>query len=457
MVIKIEMPKLSDTMSEGKILAWKKSVGDKVRAGEVIAEIESDKANMEMEAVDPGYLRKILIPAGSSAPVGTLIAVFTETASEEIPELAAGGQNGTKTSSGGHGQESPKIAATRTEATAKPQTSSPAAIAATLATSASSTATAVATRGPSARGSARIVASPLASRMAAELNLDLTSIRGSGPEGRIVKRDILEAAKNKPAAAARAGAAPEARSEKKQEGALYRAPALSALPGQAYEDVPVSSMRRIIGTRLVESKAQAPHFYLTVEVDMKQAIRAREQLNSITGVNVTYNDFVVKAVALCLGRHPGLNASWQTDFIRYYKSIDIGVAVALPDGLITPIVRACQLKSLGMISQEVKELAEKAKAKRLTPDEFKGGTFTVSNLGMFGVKHFTAIINPPEACILAVSAIQEVPVVENGAVVPGHRMSLTLSSDHRVVDGALAAQFMRDLKQAIESPVSLAL
>ncbi len=473
MAIPIEMPKLSDTMSEGKILSWKKSEGDAVLAGEVLAEIESDKANMEMEAYDSGYLRKIVVPEGRSAPVGAIIAVITAERDEDIAQILtrAMAPAGKAALAGHEGSQAPaaapaapwRPAAAAMSAAAPPPAAAAASRPASPATNGGS---GTATRGR--KGAGRVLASPLAFRMAAELGLDLTAIRGSGPAGRIVKRDVLDASgagaqaaradaplpAASPAAQAKAGTQTKAGV---QLGAPFRPPLLAPVPPQSHEDIPVSSMRRIIGARLVESKTAAPHFYLTVEVDMKAVLRAREELNRITGVNVTYNDLVVKAVAACLLRHPGLNACWQGDFIRRYRSVDIGIAVALPDGLLTPVVRACHLKSLGAISEEIKDLVERAKTKKLTPDDYKGGTFTVSNLGMFGVKHFTAIINPPEACILAVSAVEEVPVVEGGAVVPGHRMSLTLSSDHRVVDGALAAQFMRDLKQVLETPVALAL
>jgi len=462
-VITIGMPKLSDTMSEGKILQWRKAEGDKIRPGEVIAEIESDKSNMEMEVPDGGYLRRILVPAGGSAPIGALIAVMTESPNEDFSEALAKLDSGSQKRTGDNGHP---LQARAAEPGPRPEPPAPALPAPppasppsapqppTSAPPAAVRAPAPAPRGQ--RGQGRILASPLAFRMAAELGLDLSLVKGSGPDGRIVKRDILEAAQKKSTLPQPAASPPSGAPAAKQ-GAPYRPAALPALPAQSHEDVPVSSMRRIIGARLVESKAMAPHFYVTVEVDMKRAIQAREQLNSIAGVNVTFNDLVVKAASLALGRHPGINASWQGDFIRYYKSIDIGIAVALPDGLITPVVRGCQLKSLGHISQDIKDLVERARQKRLTADDYKGGTFTISNLGMFGVKSFTAIINPPEACILAVSAILEVPVVENGAVVPGHRMSITLSSDHRVVDGASAAEFLRDLKQLLENPIALAL
>lgn len=424
MAIIIEMPKLSDTMSEGKILTWTKQEGDAVEAGEVLAEIESDKANMEMEAYDSGYLRRLIVPAGESAPVGAPIAIVTEEKDEDISNAL------NETTSAANEVAAPQTQEASVKAAAAGRAAAP-----------------ITTAG--GNGKKRVLASPLALRMAAELGLDLQNIAGTGPEGRIVKRDIVEASSGAPAALPRQSPAAESPAAIGLQ--------LDHLPPQTFEDVPHSSMRRVIGSRLLESKNSAPHYYVTVEVNMRRAIQAREELNQVPGIKITYNDLVVKAVALALGNHPALNASWKDDSIRLYKSVDIGFAVAIPDGLLTPVVRACHLKSLGMISREIKELVDRAREKKLTPDDYTGGTFTISNLGMFGVKHFTAIINPPEACILAVSGIDEVPVVENGSVVPGHRMALTLSSDHRVVDGAQAAQFLRDLKQTLENPVSLAL
>ncbi|MBI4605652.1 MAG: pyruvate dehydrogenase complex dihydrolipoamide acetyltransferase [Planctomycetes bacterium] len=463
MAIIIEMPKLSDTMSEGKILSWKKREGEPVQAGEIIAEVESDKANMEMEAYDSGFVRKVLVPEGGSAPVGAPIAIVTEGADEDIAQVVAG-------------------LSARAPPALRPGVSAPAAVQRNPATPAHSATSAALARpavpGPSAvpgrpaasapparpgadgRGRGRLLASPLAFRMAAELGIALSEVQGTGPAGRIVKRDVLKAASERAEKAERPEAPPRPAAPAPgaaPAGAPFAPPALEPLPPQAFEDLPVSAMRRTIAQRLAESKAQAPHFYVTVEVDAKGLVRARDELNAVPGVNVTYNDLVVKAAALALVRHPALNASWQGDAVRRYRSVDIGVAVALPDGLVTPVVRACHLKGLAAISREIRELAERARQRKLAPGEYSGGTFTVSNLGMFGVRHFTAILNPPEACILAVGAVEEVPVVEGGAVVPGRRMALTLSSDHRVVDGAQAAQFLRDLKQMLESPTSLAL
>ena len=467
MAIIIEMPKLSDTMSEGKILSWKKKEGDQVSAGEVLAEIESDKANMEMEAYDAGYLRKQLVPEGGSAPVGAAIAIITEDPAEDIAGALQSAAKGKPAE--GHGPakapaEEPRPAAEAArpepakkaapaprEEPAPKSRPEPRREAARDGEPARPQPSKTAVEAPAeGDGRGKIRASPLAFRMAAELGVDLRSVAGSGPHGRIIKRDIEKAARSPGSALQRGAASTDA-------PAAARPPAAAEkLPARA-EDVPHSSMRRIIAERLSESVRTAPHYYVTMEVDMKAAVRAREDLNAIDGLDITYNDLVIKAAALALARHPDVNASWQGDFIRKHPTVDIGVAVALPEGLITPVVRECHRKSLGMISREVKELVEKARAKKLAPDDYAGATFTISNLGMFGVKHFTAIINPPAACILAVGAIEEVPVVENGAIVPGRRMALTLSSDHRVVDGARAAEFLRDMKRLLEKPMSLAL
>lgn len=435
MAITIEMPKLSDTMSEGKVLSWKKSEGDAIEPGEILAEIESDKANMEMEAYDAGYVRKLLIPEGGAAPVGAPIAILTEEPDEDIAdaleELKSGAQ-----------------AAPAEPAPAEPAGPEPAAHAPAPAAAEAEAPPAV-TAGE-ARPAGRVLASPLALRMAAEYGLDLSTIEGSGPRGRVVKRDIEQAL------AARGDAKPPS-TMPAAAPAGASAPPASTTAQAGYEDVPVSNMRKIIGARLTESKATAPHFYATMEIDMDAAVEARSRLNGFAGTSITFNDMVVKAVATALMRHPGVNASWQRDFIRYYSSADVGVAVSIPDGLITPVVRACHLKGLAKISEEIKTLAERAKQKKLAPDEYRGGTFTVTNLGMLGVSEFTGIINPPEACILAVGAVRSVPVVRDGAVVPGRQMKLTLSCDHRVVDGATAALFLKDIKEILENPLSLAL
>lgn len=438
MAITVEMPKLSDTMSEGRILSWKKKEGDSVSAGEILAEVESDKANMEMEAYDAGYVRKLLVAEGEAAPVGAPIAIMTEEPDEDIAEVLSRISEGAKPAPAkpapDAGQAGP--VAPQAEAAAAPPRSGAEPSAGKIA---------VATR---------VVASPLAARMAAEFGLDLAAIRGSGPGGRVVKRDVeaARAARGSAPAEARRAAAPF-------QAPPARVPAAGAIPAEAggFEDVPLSMMRKAIATRLVESKVTAPHFYVTVEIDMKAAIAAREEVNRATEAGISFNDMIVKAVALALQRHPAVNASWQGESIRLHRSSDIGVAVSIPDGLIVPVVRAAHLKGLRQLSAEIRSLAERARDRKLDPEEYRGGTFTVSNMGMLGVTEFTAILNPPEACILAVGAIRDVPVVEAGAVVPGKRMSVTLSCDHRAVDGVAAARFLGDVRAFLESPFSLAL
>lgn len=449
----IEMPKLSDTMTEGKILSWLKNEGEAVEPGDALAEIESDKSNMELEAYDPGYVRKHLVEPGSSCPVGAPIAIVTESPDEDIAVALAEAQSQTVNEA----VETKPESAPAPETVAVPEPTPPATATSPTPTAGAvplvpPTASAPAPGAPTRENGGRVLASPLALRMASEYGLNLRDVVGTGPDGRVVKRDIEKAltdvrSRESATSTAVASTAPPP----------FQPIALEQLPTQSVEEVAVSSMRRVIAERLTESKNTAPHFYLTMEIDMKHAVRARKYLNSMDGIKVSFNDIVVKASSLALTRHPGLNASWHGDAIRYYKSIDIGIAVALPDGLVTPIVRACHLKGLGRISQEIKDLAAKAKDKKLVPSDYQGSTFTISNLGMFGVNNFTAIINPPEACILSVSAIREVPVVQNGEVVPGLRMHCTLSCDHRIVDGAQAAHFMKDLKAVLENPVSLAL
>lgn len=430
MAIRIEMPKLSDTMTEGRIIAWKKKEGEAVSAGEILAEIESDKSAMEMEAYDSGYLRKILVPEGGTAPVGAPIAVIAEDPNEEVPEalLAAAAAAPTPAAPA----EAPVEPAAGTETRPAPARAEAAA--------------------QLPREARKILATPLAFRIAAEKGIDIARVRGTGPGGRIVKRDVESVAASagvppRPSPAPTGAPAPA-------EGPFAARPQ-AATSGS--EDVPVSMMRKLIAKRLSESKNSAPHFYASVEVDMAPAWAARESLKRLSGADISFNDIVVKATAVALTRHPAANASWQGDSIRYHRSVDIGVAVSVPDGLIVPVVRACHAKGLLQISEEIRALAERARERKLEPEEYQGSTFTVSNLGMLGVTHFTGILNPPEACLLAVGAIRAVPVVEGDRIVPGKRMTLTLSCDHRVIDGAQAARFLDDLRKILENPLALAL
>jgi len=426
MISKVVLAKLSPTMEEGQIVKWNKSEGDRIRVGDILAEIETDKANMEMEALAEGVLRKILVPAGATAPVGSLIGVIAG-ADEDISELVA---------SAGPAGGAQKPAAAKAE----PAAASPAA-----------PASARAEAGPqlvpaSAPGDGgRVKASPLARRMAAERNIALGSVQGSGPGGRVIRRDIEAWAG--PAAAR--GAAPPAALAAPVTPAAPAAPAVT--PG---EEIPLSSMRRTIARRLAESKFSAPHFYVNVEIDMDAAVALREQLKQAEA-KISYNDLVVKACALALRALPMVNASWGEDRIITHGEVNVGVAVSLPDGLITPVVRGADQKSVGAIAAEIRDLAARAREKKLKPEEFTGSTFTTSNLGMYGVTDFTAIINPPDSAILAIGAVRREPVVDGDAIRIGHRMSLTLSSDHRVIDGALAAQFLAEVRRLLEAPLLL--
>lgn len=408
MATKIAMPKLSDTMEEGIILKWVKKEGESVKQGEIIAEVQTDKAEMELEAYDSGVIRKIFVQEGKGAAVGKPIAIIG-TASEDISALLA------DTSSPAAGHSAAPIAASVTKV---PE------IAAVSAGASSPT--------PSV-SDARIKASPLAKAIAVQNKIDLASITGSGPMGRIVKKDL--------------------------ETSLSKGSAFQPRPYVAgtSQEFPLSMMRKTIAKRLTESKTTAPHFYLTFEVDMKRAIDLRTSVNSDGNAKISYNDIIVRACAFALRNHPRVNSSFAGDKIIQHGAINVGIAVALDDGLITPVIRNADMKSLFEISDESRILATKAREKKLKPDEFSGGTFTVSNLGMYGVQDFSAIINPPEGAILAVGAIVEKPVVENGHIVIGNRLQLTLSCDHRAVDGAVGAQFMQEVKLILENPWKLAL
>jgi len=457
-ITKVVLAKLSPTMDEGTIVKWTKNEGDPVKQGDVLAEIETDKANMEMEAQGSGVLRKILVPAGGKAPVGSLIGVIAD-ANEDISKMVA------SAATPAAAPAAPALAPTQQPPQpppqpqppqqqaqpqpppAAPQPSAPPAPAPQPAAAPVAAAPAPPAAGPrpvpapAASEGGRVKASPLARSMAAHRNIPLDAVAGSGPGGRIIKRDI-EAWSGAPTAArVAAPAAPPGPT----------GPAIT--PGQ---ELPVSNMRKVIAKRLAESMFTAPHFYVTVEIDMDSAVALREQLQRGEDVKVTYNDLVVKACAKALTRFPMVNASWGGDKIATHGEVHVGVAVTIPDGLITPVVRNADRKSVVEISREVKDLAARARDRKLKPEEFTGSTFTISNLGMFGVTEFTAIINPPESAILAVGAVQNVPVVgEDGSLRAGHRMKVTLSSDHRVVDGAMAAQFLGEVRRLLENPVSL--
>ncbi|MEL6356269.1 MAG: pyruvate dehydrogenase complex dihydrolipoamide acetyltransferase [Bacteroidota bacterium] len=422
----IRMPRMSDTMEEGNIVAWLKEEGETVEAGETLAEVETDKATMELDSYFDGVLLHIAVKEGT-VPIDGVIAVIGEKGEDWQAAIDASGGNG---------------AATKDDAVAEEAVTKPAEVATTSAPTESTSATA----------DSRIKASPLARSMAKEAGLDLSSVSGSGENGRIIKRDIeAQLEKAVPAVAPSPAPAPAPATEP-----APNVPAFSFGGGEAnYEDIAVSQMRKVIARRLGESKFSAPHFYVTVEIDMGKVWEMRKRLNEVAPVKISFNDLVVKACAVNLRKHPGINSSWLGDKIRVNHDVNIGVAVAIPDGLLVPVVRYADMKSLSQINQEVKALAGKAKNKRLSPDEMSGNTFTISNLGMFGVEEFTAIINPPDACILAIGGIHDKPVVRDGQVVAGKIMKVTLSSDHRVVDGASAAAFLNDFKATLEDPIRL--
>jgi len=413
------MPRLSDTMTEGVIAGWHKKVGDAVKKGDVLADIETDKATMELESYKDGILLYQGAAAGSVIKVNDLLCII----GKETLDVAA------------------IVAAVKGGASGVTATSTPAPANATAPASAVS-----AQPETNADHAGRIFASPLAKKLAAEKGIDLAIIKGSGDNGRIIRNDVESFT---PAAVQTSTPAPVS---------SPASPAASVVTGkESFEEVPVSQMRKVIAKRLSESLFTAPHFYLTMSVDMDAAVAARTRLNEQSGVKISFNDMVVKATALALQQNPKVNSSWLGDRIRYNHHINIGVAVAVEDGLLVPVVRFANTKTLTQIGAEVKIFAQKAKDKKLQPSDWEGSTFTISNLGMFGIDQFTAIINPPDACILAVGGISQVPVVKNGQVVPGNVMKLTMSCDHRVVDGATGAAFLQTLKSLLEEPLRMLL
>jgi len=458
MMVKVLMPKGSDTMTEGKVLKWVKKEGDQVSTGETVVEIETDKVDMEVEAMGGGVLRKIVVESGKVVPVGELLAVIAKP-DEDISSLLKGeGAVGAKPPAG-----SPVHAPVPVPAGAAPAqpSAAQAPAAPSPATAASRQAvTGVATpSAPKPTNGGRVLASPLARRMAQEMGLDLNRIAGSGPAGRIVRQDVERAAllavgprSARVAEAESAGVRPPAPAP-----TLPRRPA-PVPSGRDFYDEPLSSMRKAIATRLVQSKAPVPHFYLTIEVDMGRAKELRESAKALNpDLDLSYNDLILKACAAALELHPQVNASFQGESIRYYRRIHLGVAVAVEEGgLITPVIRHCEGKSLQEISREAKDLVARARSRKLNPDEYTGATFTVSNLGMLGIEEFSAVINPPEGAILAVGTVAEKPVVVKGRLEVGLLCRMTLSCDHRVVDGATGAKFLQTLKQILENPVYLA-
>ena len=410
----VRMPKLSDTMTEGVVASWLKQVGDEVENGEILAEIETDKATMEFESFFDGVLLHIGVEQGGMAPVDSLLCILGEKG-EDISEI---------------------LKAAATAAAAEEKVAAPAPAPAPVASPAPAPA-AVSTPAPAPMVPApmvpasneRLKASPLAKKLAEERGLNLAHIPGSGEAGRVVKRDV-EAFQ--------------------AQGGQVSTPGI-----ERFTEVGVSQMRKTIARRLSESKFSAPHFYLTVSIDMEAAMVARKSINDGGEVKISFNDMVVKAAALALKKHPVVNSSWLEDRIRYNEHVHIGVAVSVDEGLLVPVVRHADGKRMSQIGAEVKEFAGKAREKKLQPSDWEGNTFTISNLGMFGIDEFTAIINAPDSCILAVGGINDVPVVKGGSVVPGHVMKVTLSCDHRSVDGASGAAFLQDFKAFLENPVRM--
>lgn len=417
------MPKLSDTMTEGVVAEWLKKVGDEVSSGEILAEIESDKATMEFESFYDGVLLHIGVEKGKAAPVDSVLAIIGEKG-EDVSKILEEEKAKAASSDKEEAKEESKEEKKEEKADAKPaenkeEKPEPKAAEASVSKSAPV---------PQTSSNGRVKASPLAKRLAEEKGYDIGRITGTGDGGRIIKRDV--------------------------EAFTSMGPS-SANAVESYEDVEVSQMRKTIARRLAESKFSAPHFYLTMKINMDAMIDARDSINSVSSTKISFNDLVIKASAVALKEHPQVNAAWMEDYIRYNKHVHVGVAVAVPEGLLVPVVRFADTKRLTEISGEVKDFVLRANDKKLQPADWEGNTFTVSNLGMFGIDEFTAIINPPDSCIMAVGGIEEIPVVKDGQIVPGNVMKVTLSCDHRVVDGASGAKFLKTFKKLMENPVLL--
>ncbi|EOZ95758.1 Dihydrolipoamide acetyltransferase component of pyruvate dehydrogenase complex [Indibacter alkaliphilus LW1] len=420
----ITMPKMSDTMTEGTIASWLKKVGDDIKSGDIIAEVETDKATMELESYEDGTLLYIGVEAGDSVEIDGVIAIIGEKGADYETLLKA---HKAKSESA----EAPAEENKKEEKKDEKKSEAPKAEVSKPSSSGSSSST---------TDGGRLKASPLAKKMASEKGIDIALVKGSGENGRIVKRDIENfdpASVQQPAQAAEGvGSAP-------------------AVGQESYKEEKVSQMRKVIAKRLAESKFTAPHFYLTMEINMDKAIEARKSMNEVSPVKISFNDMVIKAAAAALRQHPKVNSSWLGDKIRYNDHIHIGMAVAVEEGLLVPVIRFADSKSLSQISNEAKSLGGKAKNKELQPKDWEGNTFTISNLGMFGIEEFTAIINPPDACILAVGGIKETVIVKNGQMQVGNVMKVTLSCDHRVVDGAVGSAFLLTLKGLLEDPVRI--
>ncbi|MEO5685569.1 MAG: pyruvate dehydrogenase complex dihydrolipoamide acetyltransferase [Chitinophagaceae bacterium] len=418
----ILMPRLSDTMTEGVIAAWHKKVGDAVKKGDLLADVETDKATMELESYKNGKLLYIGAQKGDKVPVNALLCIIGEEGKVDIDKIVAAAKGGVASPDSSEPAPAKQDAGSGATTTAAPAKEEAAPV--------------------EAAANGRVKASPLAKKLAAEKGINIAQVKGSGDGGRITKSDIDN---YKPAA------------ETKQAATAVSSSASAAgAAGQvSFDEVPVTQMRKAIAKSLAGSLFTAPHFYVTMAIDMDKAVESRAKLNEVSKTKISFNDMVLKACAIALKQHPAINSSWLGDKIRINHHVNIGVAVAVPDGLLVPVVRFADTKSLSQIGTEVKEFAQKAKDKKLQPADWEGSTFTISNLGMFGVDEFTAIINPPDSCILAVGGIQQIPVVKDGQVKPGNVMKVTLSCDHRVVDGASGAAFLLTLKSLLEEPLRM--
>ena len=412
----VYMPKLSDTMTEGVVAEWTKKVGDEVSSGEILAEIETDKATMEFESFFDGVLLHIGVEKGAAAPINAILAIIGDKG-EDVKKILAEAEKAKPKSEEAPKETKKEEVKSSSAPVTKVEVTQPVAI--------------VTSSVSDANG--RIYASPLAKKMANDQGIDLGNVKGTGDGGRITKRDI----------------------EHYTPYIGGSSPKRGFVGVESYTEEPISQMRKTIAKRLAESKFTAPHFYLTLDIDMDNAIAIRKQVNSLDGMKISFNDMVIKAVALSLREHPNVNSAWLGDVIRRNEHIHIGVAVAVDEGLLVPVVRFADGKELQEIGAEVREYAKKAKSKKLQPTDWEGNTFTISNLGMFGIESFTAIVNPPDSCIMAVGGIKEVPVVKNGEIVPGNVMKITLSCDHRVVDGVTGSAFLQSFKNYMENPVAL--
>lgn len=423
----IRMPRMSDTMTEGNIVGWLKEEGEEVEPGDTLAEVETDKATMELDSYSEGVLLHIAVKEGT-VPINGVIAVVGEEGEDWKAAIAAdedGGSAPAESASNSTPEPEAKVESANVDIVESPSAAKP---------------------------EARIKASPLAKSMATEAGIDISQIKGSGDNGRIVKKDVE-------AFLGGSGSAPASAPASQPQVEIQAPPAVQPFVhagGEGHEDVPMSMMRKAISRNVAANKFTAPHFYLTIEMDMEKAIESRVKMNEISPTKISYNDLVLKAAAVALRKHRVINASWlDENTIRYNQSINIGVAVATPDGLLLPVIRHADMKSLSQINAEVRSMAGLARDKKLPPEEMQGSTFMVSNLGNYGIEEFTAIVNRPNACSMAVGAIVDKPVVKDGAVVPGKRMKVTLSCDHRVVDGATGAEFLQTFKLVMEDPIRM--